>query len=299
MDSLEKAHLVSMIRQAAKPLPLVEPALPPRFEALRRAKLEVKPKAVLLDVYGTLFSSAAGDIGLAAPADGGGVSVALEGLAGEYGLGGAQMQGFFRQKVAEIHKGLSHKGSWPEVRVEEIWSGFLAGRGLSAGLKAARELALRYELAVNPVFPMPGAREAIGGLSASGFPLGIISNAQFFTPLLFEAFFDASAEGLGFDPGLLIWSFEHEAAKPSPELFDKAAQGLLSRGVKACECLFAGNDMLSDIFGARLAGFAAVLFAGDSRSLRLREGDARLAQTEPSLVIRALGELPGLLQNCP
>jgi len=204
----------------------------------------------------------------------------------------AQTHSFFMEQVAAIH-GRSAHTAWPEVRVEEIWTGFLRQRGnvvIEDGT-AGRELALRYELAVNPVYPMPGAAQAIAVLREAGLVLGIISNAQFFTPLLFEALFGASPENLGFDPGLLIWSFEQAEAKPSPRLFEAAVGRLAARGIAPEECSFVGNDMLSDIYGAINAGFCAVLFAGDSRSLRLREGDKRLHGVRPSRIIRSLGEL--------
>jgi putative hydrolase of the HAD superfamily len=193
--------------------------------------------------------------------------------------------------------------AWPEVRVENIWADFLrerepakgphAARDNSDPDAAARDLALRYELAVNPVYPMSGAAETIAALRGSGCALGIISNAQFFTPLLFEAFFGAPPEGLGFDPALIIWSFEMGEAKPAPRLFEKPARLLEARGIAAADCAFVGNDMLSDMYGAMRSGFRGVLFAGDSRSLRLREDDERLRGLRPDRIIRGLAELAG------
>jgi len=48
-------------------------------------------------------------------------------------------------------------------------------------------LAVEYECRVNPVWPMPAALETIETLRARGFRLGIVSNAQFYTPLIIEA----------------------------------------------------------------------------------------------------------------
>jgi putative hydrolase of the HAD superfamily len=104
---------------------------------------------------------------------------------------------------------------------------------------------------------MPGAAQTIAALREAGLVLGIISNAQFFTPLFFEA----------------------------------AAGALAARGIAPAECAFVGNDMLSDIYGAANAGFQAILFAGDSRSLRLREGDRRVQGLRPFRIICSLGEL--------
>ena len=293
MDNTEKKRLITFIKQASPPLVPQPPPLPPKWQVLCDAKLH-ETKAVLFDVYGTLFCSAVGDISLVA-GEAGEKNNALEALAGEYNLTGLDMRSFFREQVAVIHKSLSAQTLWPEVRVEEIWTKFLRQQGVEENAllcgSLGRELALRYELAVNPVYPMPGALETITGLREKGVVLGIISNAQFFTPLLFEAFFGEPVEKLGFDPGLVLFSFEHGMAKPSSWLFQTAAQRLKVMGVTATLCAFVGNDMLSDMFGALNTGFKGVLFAGDSRSLRLREEDKRLAGFRPHMVIRKLEEL--------
>jgi putative hydrolase of the HAD superfamily len=246
---------------------------------------------------------------MAARKTGGAASGALKALARRCDprLTGDDLRSFFREKVAAIHRARSAETAWPEVRVEEIWTDFLreqeqnntpsrlCDQRLScSSLEAAgRELALRYELAVNPVYPMPGAAETIAALGDSGLALGVISNAQFFTPLLFEAFFGAPPEQLGFDPALIVWSFAAGEAKPSPRLFDAASRRLAALGIAPVECAFVGNDMLSDMYGALRAGFQGVLFAGDSRSLRLREDEPLTRGLRPSRIIRALGELAG------
>ncbi|MDR2133723.1 MAG: HAD family hydrolase, partial [Treponema sp.] len=214
----------------------------------------------------------------------------------------AAMKVFFRGAVTAFHKQAKAAGkTFPEIRVEEIWAGYDGpipenwGQARSAG-----ERALLYELAVNPVYPMPGAAETIGKLKDSGLVLGVISNAQFFSPLLFEAFFGKSPREMGFDPRLLIWSFEEGEAKPSARLFEKAVKRLEERGIQPGETVYVGNDMKNDILPAAAAGFKTVLFAGDLRSLRLRDmlpsrkktafGEERI----PSLVIRDLQSLPGI-----
>ena len=138
---------------------------------------------------------------------------------------------------------------------------------------------------------MPGAEETLGILRDRGIRLGLISNAQFFTPLLFEAFFGGTPEALGFDPELLIYSFELGEGKPSPALFAPAVRRLLALGIKPENALYVGNDMLNDIFAAARAGFKTALFAGDRRSLRLREGDSRLQGVRPDRVIRELRDV--------
>jgi putative hydrolase of the HAD superfamily len=203
------------------------------------------------------------------------------------------LRNYFRNAVLERHEALRGQRTFPELRVEEIWARFLKRRGEPQS--GARELALRYELAVNPACPMPGAAETLALLRDRGIILGLISNAQFFTPLLFEAFFGDPPEALGFDRGLLAYSFELGEAKPSPKLFAPAKQRLETLGLKPENALYVGNDMLNDVFAAARAGFKTALFAGDLRSLRLREGDPRVRGIAPDRVLRRLEDLPGLV----
>jgi putative hydrolase of the HAD superfamily len=221
------------------------------------------------------------------------------------GRTGKDLRAYFHKSLDKLLGTLRLTTEYPEVRVEEIWARFLeetsggAARGgdtarAGGAARGARELALRYELAVNPVFPMPGAMDAITRLAESGLVLGIISNAQFFTPLLFDAFFGGPPEKIGFNPGLLFYSFEFGEAKPSPRLFAAAAGRLAAMGIAAEQCLCLGNDMRNDIAAALDAGFAAALFAGDGRSLRLREGECEEASAcpRPSYIIDSLADLP-------
>jgi putative hydrolase of the HAD superfamily len=80
-------------------------------------------------------------------------------------------------------------------------------------------------------------------------------------------------------------------AKPGPGLFARAAEVLAGRGIRPEQCLYVGNDMLKDVWAAGAAGFRTVLFAGDGRSLRLREGEKRVRGLRPSRIIRRLTEL--------
>jgi putative hydrolase of the HAD superfamily len=313
--------LVSLIREFSSPLaPAQLPPLPPDFEALLYRPdaggppFDAPIRAVLFDIYGTLFVSAAGDIGT----NGGTMQGSLEAMgllddiALQFGQNhtGGELKAYFRSAVLKTHEELSPKTAYPEVRVEEIWAAFLKEASASAVVSAVskpeapvgpelpaispEELAIRYELAVNPVYPMPGALEAIRSLKAAGIVLGLVSNAQFFTPLLFDAFFGASPADLGFDPGLLIYSYEAREAKPSPVLFSQARSRLSSLGITAESVLYVGNDLLNDIYAATSSGFKTLLFAGDGHSLRLRKDNRLTANTRPTAVIRSLTDISAI-----
>ena len=121
--------------------------------------------------------------------------------------------------------------------------------------------------------------------------MGIISNAQFYTAYLFKWFLGSDLNDLGFDPELVYYSYQYEIAKPSPILFQLAAQKLKERGITPPCVLYIGNDMLNDIYPAKAIGFQTALFAGDRRSLRLRADDPRCKHLRADLVITDLDQL--------
>ena len=119
----------------------------------------------------------------------------------------------------------------------------------------------------------------------------MISNAQFFTGLLFPALTGCSLPDWGCENTLAFLSYEHGQAKPGTYLYELAARELARRGIKPAETLFVGNDMLNDIAPASRCGFRTALFAGDQRSLRMRAGDPRVNGIEADIVITELPQL--------
>ena len=189
---------------------------------------------------------------------------------------------------------------FPEVDIVAVWRrvvGKLFKPEMNAAFSDAqlRRLAVEYECRTNPVWPMPGLRATLNTMRAAGRQLGIVSNAQFYTPLMFRALLDASPEALGFDPRLCAWSYEALQGKPSVALFQQVLNTLAAAyDIKPQQTLYVGNDMLKDIWPASQLGFKTALFAGDLRSLRLREDDERCRGLRPDLVIEHLSQLAEL-----
>ncbi len=257
-------------------------------------------RAVLFDLYGTLFISASGEVGTArqsaCEAALAGSLAALEiPVSGPVGWGAEYLFGVIeashaRSRAAGI--------DCPEVDIVEIWREVLAEltrRGLldapAAEVADLKRLAVEYEARVNPCWPMPHLQECLVQLGELGRVLGIISNAQFYTVELFEALLGRRAEELGFDPELQYYSYAHGRAKPGTALFELAAGTLRRRGIAPGEAIYVGNDMLNDVFPAYKLGFRTALFAGDARSLRLRAADQQLQGISPDLVLTDLSQL--------
>jgi putative hydrolase of the HAD superfamily len=256
-------------------------------------------RAVLFDLYGTLFISGSGEVGtVAAPCDEA-MDAALRavGLPPAGPLDGAVETLF--ATIREFHARDRARGiDYPEMQVAEVWRavlGRLAAEGVveADGVEAVdrQRLAVEYEARANPCWPMPGLDACLAALDAKGFLRGIVSNAQFYTPALFPALLGRSAEQCGFDPQLQFYSYRYGRAKPGTALFEAASAALGRRGIQPDEVLYLGNDMLNDVLPARRVGFRAALFAGDARSLRWRHGEPELGGVAPELVLTSLAQL--------
>jgi putative hydrolase of the HAD superfamily len=138
---------------------------------------------------------------------------------------------------------------------------------------------------------MPNLEKMLSACKKSKILLGIISNAQFYTPYLFEWFLDSNLRDLGFHQDLTIFSYKSGHAKPSEFMFKYTAEKLKNLDIPAESTLYMGNDMLNDIYPAEKAGFKTALFAGDARSLRLRKNSPQCRNLSPDLVITDLIQL--------
>ncbi|MBP7095616.1 MAG: HAD family hydrolase [Spirochaetia bacterium] len=278
-DPAELDALVALFRARAIPVePLPPPALPAALSELSGRPLPRRPRAILFDVYGTLLASDSGEVGVrrapgavAAPREArSDRRRRLDAALARFGvtLGPEEFESEFDRIVRRVHaEGRSRGLVQPEVDapavVAEI-TGFDARR--------ARELCVERECAVNPAQAMPGAADLIARARTEGLALGLVSNAQFYTPLALEAAFRATLDGLGFDPRLRVLSHELGAAKPDRAPYVLAAALLAEKGIEPGDAVMVGNDLANDVAPARELGFMTALFAGDGRSLKLGGG---------------------------
>jgi putative hydrolase of the HAD superfamily len=247
-----------------------------------------KIQCVLFDIYGTLFISGSGDISVAGKSSI--LPEQLKHLTQKYDVGKTPqaLAAELHDAIVTKHRHLRGSGiDYPEIKIDEIWRQIL---GID-DMRRVRKFAIEYELIVNPVYPMPHLEALLAACRKQNLAMGIISNAQFFTPLLFEWFLDARMEQLGFDSELIFLSYQLGYAKPSMALFKMAASAINAKGFDSTAALFVGNDMLNDIYPAHHLGFQTALFAGDARSLRLRTDDPRCAHLSANLILTDLGQL--------
>ena len=277
LDVAETRELVGLFRKLS-PLDFVpEPALPPPWLAgLRNAYLPRRPKALLFDLYGTLFASAAGGepatTRAAISGEGETARLFLEEELHACGhiAGASAFAEVVARRIVALRREALEGRPFPEIDIEEIVESIVPGSAASV-----RRLALLFEAWSNPCAPMPGALALLERLRGGAIRLGIVSNAQFYTPLLFEALFGAPPADAGFETILTIYSCDAGIAKPDPSLFSRAAAPLLAAGIAAGEILVVGNSAPNDIAPAKALGFMTALFAGDGRSFRPAPADTR------------------------
>lgn len=257
-------------------------------------------EAVCFDIYGTLLISGSGDVGTATAmdsVDAMGAALLETGLASPGAAAGPALESY-QAAIRRGHQVRKEAGvEHPEIDIRTVWQDVLADL-VRAGLTDRPVLetdplraAVEYECRVNPVWPMPGAREVLTHLGRAGMPLGIVSNAQFYTPLLLEALFGHTVRELGFRPDLCAWSYRLLEAKPSVNLFQAPLAALAAEDLRPDQVLYVGNDMLNDVRAAGEGGCRTMLFAGDRRSLRWRTDDPRCAGIQPGGVLSHLEQL--------
>jgi len=274
-DAVFEEHI-----QPLEPIPTGE--TPTGLSKIRRVR------GILFDVYGTLLISRSGD------RDSHGVSHnrkrVLAGLLRRYGITGTPegLMDSLRRAIENDHDRHRQEGvDHPEVDIVRIWQRVLC----TDDAARVKTFALEYEMVVNPVYPMPGLEDLLSACRGQDRLLGIISNAQFYTPRLLERLLGAPLDMCGFDPQLTFFSYRFGSAKPSCFMFERAAEIFSHRGTPAASVLYVGNDMRNDILPAKTVGFQTALFAGDRRSLRKRSDDACCRHLVPDMVVTDLRQL--------
>ena len=138
-------------------------------------------------------------------------------------------------------------------------------------------------------------------LTDAGVTQGIISNAQFYTPLhvhrLFCKAWGQGAPGLNdiFAPELILFSYEQGFSKPNARSFEQAVTTLRTRGIEPAQTVYIGNDMLNDVWGARQVGWRTILYVGDEQQTRFRYDDTRCCDIRPDAISADLGRIANLL----
>jgi putative hydrolase of the HAD superfamily len=285
------AELVRRIRARLAPLDPLPTGLTPSISRLQGIR------SVVFDIYGTLMLSAAGDIAVhEASTRGDAVMDGVRAAGFSVSADATTLDRAWHQEIARAHAAAHARGiTHPEIDIRAIWQA-VAKDGMIApppgtGVEAYAALAVEVEMRLNVVALEPTARETLASLAARGLSLGIVSNAQFYTPLIFETLLERSLTDAGFSDDLRVWSWEQGEGKPSTRLYELLVERLAARGIAPHQVLYVGNDMLKDMVPAAACGLRTALYAGDRRSLRLRENHPACRASAPDRVITTLHQV--------
>ncbi len=287
----------------------LDPLLPIPTGIKPRYSRDADIKAVVFDIYGTLLISSSGDVdqaeiteeNLKQALDASGIKI----LDNNQNTLDYILNDFDRTINICQDAGRMNNLPYPEIDILSIWRIVLIHakrKGLIAIEKDA-DISLMtcvFEFLSNKVSMMPGLIEMISALKERRIPLGIISNAQFYTPVLMNYYLNnkiSLKERIkGFDKELTVFSYKFGKGKPDQTLFNELVPTLKwNYGIIPAEVLFVGNDMLKDIYASNQTGFKTVLFVGDKRSLRMRKDDIRTKSLRPDYIIDHLEQITNIV----
>lgn len=135
-----------------------------------------------------------------------------------------------------------------------------------------------------PPYLNPEGRRVLEGLKKRHKLIGLICNTGLTPGIGLRKFLANESVTEYFD--LMIFSEEIGIRKPDCRIFHLAARRL---GVQPCEIVHVGDNLKTDVWGAKTAGLKAIHFSS-------QEGRDRIAESDPSSLVslsRKLGSLEG------
>lgn len=252
-------------------------------------------KLAIFDIYGTLLISGTGDVG--ATGESNGLKAFKETMSSVFHVSAAHDVDPIRGEIEIVHQKMKNSGvSFPEVDILKVWQAVLEKEDIGFTEEQKKQAVFEYECRLNPVWPMPGLSDLLSKIkNTSSFEAGIVSNAQFYTPVILEYFLKEPLTQSIFNPAICTFSYTIGEAKPSEKMFASIRNFAKENRINPDEVLYIGNDMLKDVYTASLNGYDTALFAGDARSLRLRKDDERCENLNPTHVITHLDQLHEIL----
>lgn len=194
---------------------------------------------------------------------------------------------FYHGLIAMKHEeGRKSGKTFPEIRVDELWNVILSilinnGYNLDDYLRGTRKdtamcIAYFYNFFALKRGFFPDVISTLKELKANNIKLGIISNAQFYTPIDLTLFLRDQDDKLVdylelFEPDFTFFSYEYGVAKPSGIFYDRLFDALYEHSVLPEQTVFIGNDLLLDIKSAQDVGLKAALFTGKKESTFLHK----------------------------
>ncbi|MDP6670558.1 MAG: hypothetical protein QGI60_01960, partial [archaeon] len=201
--------------------------IPPKYN-IKKSNLKPKLenidgiKAILIDVYGTFITSPADDL-LAMNEE-----VSLKKTIKEFKLDVSYKklkelyyEGIVQETKRKVREGVHH----PEVVIENIWAKILKDINAKGVNKFKIAYFFDWNSDRNKIYP--GAFDTLSTLKKKGIRLGIVSNAQFYTPINLTLTLRKASGGRiknwkdFFDQRLCTFSYKQGFSKPNKQVFAK------------------------------------------------------------------------------
>ncbi|ERP30966.1 HAD family hydrolase [Chitinivibrio alkaliphilus] len=214
---------------------------------------------------------------------------------------------FYHNLIGMKHEEARKKGKdFPEIEIDEIWHVILSilenngyvPTGYIEDLprnEAARIVAYYYNFfALNRGF-FPEVFATLQALRQDNISLGILSNAQFYTPIDMNHFLREQSNNTVvdlyelFDLDLCFYSYQYGIAKPGEFLYTRLLSALKSMEIAPSQTLFVGNDLELDMMSAREVGLRTAFFTGNKESTFLH---GRGEEFVPDLSFSHFSQLP-------
>lgn len=298
---------INALLQELKPITPVPTGLSPHI------KRDTTIRALVFDIYGTLLVSESGDIHesimskniLKRALTAGNVNITVpDGFTEQEIL--RDLMNLHFDSIKTFHE--EHKANGvphPEVDIIEICRRVLQEGEKRQWLSCPKTtryatIMFIFELLSNRIGPMPHLKETIYKLNQKNIPLGIVSNAQFYTPILLNYYLNNELKETEtvppFDTDICVFSYQLLRAKPDVRIFEHIVPALKEKyQLSPQQVLYVGNDMLNDVYTAQQAGFKTALFAGDKLSLRWRKDRPLVAKCKPDYMITDLRQLSEII----
>ena len=164
---------------------------------------------------------------------------------------GASLKAAFRAELKrrEAKEGQSYE-CFPDIPFEQVMESLFRAQGVTENAEAlGKNAAQLFRIcSLDYVSLYPGTLEALRKLREQGFRLWLLSNAQrVFTE------YELRHLGLGEQLDGIFISSDYRCRKPDVRFFNALLQ---EQKLNREQCLMIGNDILTDIGGARAAGLA-------------------------------------------
>ena len=136
-----------------------------------------------------------------------------------------------------------------------------------------------------------GATELLSKLRGR-WRIGLVSNTGRTPGAVLRGVLDRLGIGGMFD--VTVFSNEHGECKPEPSIFSRLREGL---GVAPSDIVFVGDNLFSDVWGAKQAGMRAVHFDPPVRGTAVGPVTREVENIVPDATINFLRELPPILEE--